>query len=72
MRHVHRTHAHGRVRSRGGGMGSVLLSKGGPGSASAYTGEAEMKRVVGSGLSDKLSKILVKPLAKKGNIAFNL
>lgn len=27
---------HGRSKSRGGGMGSVLLQRGGPGSASSY------------------------------------
>lgn len=72
MRHITKTHAHGRVRNRGGGMGSVLLSKGGPGAGSSYTSEPEMQKTIGSGLSDKLKKILIRPLAKKGNISFNV
>jgi len=68
-----RVHSHGRVRNlKGGGMGSVLLSKGGPGAGSSYTSEPEMQKTIGSGLSDKLKKILIRPLAKKGNISFNV
>jgi len=62
----------------GKGMGSVLLNRGGAGSASSYesvdqfiddTGLSPLK---GSGLGEKLHKLMIKPMAKKpSNIRFN-
>ena len=69
---------HGQNRVVGAGMGSVLLSKGGPGGGSSYNSvddyEATTGReVVGSGLDEKLSKLIVKPLTKKPhNIRFEM
>lgn len=61
----------------GTGMGSVLLSKGGPGGGSSYDSVASYEDATGqsirggSVLSDKLSRLLVKPLVKKPqNIRF--
>lgn len=81
-------HSQGRIYSaphllKGGGMGSVLLSQGGPGAGSSYdspesyeeiTGVRLPKAGAGLGLNKKLSAILVKPLSRKpaGNIAFNI
>ena len=87
MRKLIHTHSKGRIRTlgrlTGKGMGSVLLSKGGTGSASSYdspesyeeiTGVKLPKGGVGFGLNEKLAKIMVKPLSKKPmpNIAFNI
>ena len=61
----------------GKGMGSVLLNKGGTGSASSYeTIDDYMgttgNQIKGSGLGMKLHKLLVKPVAKKPqNIKFD-
>lgn len=81
-------HHMGRIHSaphilKGGGMGSVLLSQGGPGAGSSYdspesyeeiTGVQLPKAGAGLGLNKKLSAIMVKPLNRKpaGNIAFNI
>jgi hypothetical protein len=59
------------------GMGSVLLEKGGAGGASSYPSEEQYKettgRSLGGKLSDKLSKLIVKPLTKKPkNISFDM
>jgi len=60
------------------GMGSVILSKGGPGAGSSYSSVQEYEDTTGRGLassklSDKLSKLIVKPLTKKPkNIAFDI
>ena len=79
------THAKGRAiphfRCFGSGMGSVLLSKGGPGVGSSYESPESYEAITGQqigrglsvGLTDKLSRLMVKPLAnKKPNISFNL
>jgi len=54
----------------GRGMGSVILDKGGAGSASSYESvdafmNATGEQIKGSGLGEKLHKLLVKPLGKK-------
>ena len=54
----------------GRGMGSVLLNKGGTGSASSYEGIDDYiattgNSIKGSGLGEKLHKLLVKPVARK-------
>jgi len=59
------------------GMGSVLLNKGGAGSGSAYPSVEEYKDTTGRGLggklTDKLSKLIVKPVMKKPkNISFDM
>ena len=60
------------------GMGSVLLEKGGPGSGSSYPSVEAYHDETGRGLalprlSDKLSKLIVKPLTKKPkNINFDM
>ena len=69
----------GRLHRRhlaGMGMGSVLLAKGGAGSGSSYPSidsfVSATGREVGSGLGEKLNKLIVKPLVKKPhNIQFN-
>jgi len=75
----------GRVMSKnrlyGMGIGSVLLSKGGPGVGSSYDSPEAYEAItgvkigsgMGAGLNDKLSKLMVKPVsAKKPNISFHL
>ena len=65
---------------KGSGMGSVLMQKGGTGSASSYESPEAYEQMTGqstkssSGLNDKLSKLMVKPLNKKmnGNISFKI
>ena len=59
------------------GMGSVLLNKGWTGSGSAYPSVEEYKETTGRGLggklTDKLSKLIVKPVMKKPkNISFDM
>lgn len=63
----------------GRGMGSVLLSKGGAGSGSSYTSIDDYMNITGnspargSGLGEKLHKLIVKPLTRKPqNIKFDL
>lgn len=63
----------------GRGMGSVLLSKGGAGSGSSYTSIDDYMNITGnspargSGLGEKLHKLIVKPLSKKPqNIKFDM
>ena len=67
----------GRAHIRGAGMGSVLLKTGGPGVGSSYSSVEEYKDItgrggsLGAGLSDKLQKLMVKPLERKPhNIRF--
>lgn len=70
---------HRKKLMEGRGMGSVLLSKGGAGAGSSYpdmdaymtiTGNSPAR---GSGLGEKLNKLIVKPLTKKPqNIKFDL
>ena len=69
--------ARGRAHIRGAGMGSVLLKTGGPGVGSSYSSVEEYKDItgrggsLGAGLSDKLQKLMVKPLERKPhNIRF--
>jgi hypothetical protein len=65
----------------GKGMGSILLDKGGPGAGSSYRSLEEYEDTTGRGLAshsghshkltDKLSKLMVKPLTRKPkNICF--
>lgn len=63
----------------GRGMGSVLLNKGGAGNGSSYTSMDEYMTITGnspargSGLGEKLHKLVVKPLSKKPqNIKFDM
>jgi hypothetical protein len=63
----------------GRGMGSVLLSKGGAGSGSSYTSIDDYMNITGnspargSGLGEKLHKLIVKPLTRKPqNIKFDM
>jgi hypothetical protein len=72
----------GRAHIRGAGMGSVVLNKGGPGVGSSYSSMEDYKQTMsnsagslggslGAGLSDKLQKLMVKPLERKPhNIRF--
>jgi hypothetical protein len=59
-------------------MGSVLLNKGGAGSGSSYDSPEDYEKttenkIMGQGFSEKLSKMIVKPLVKKPkNINFEL
>lgn len=69
--------ARGRAHMRGAGVGSVLLKTGGPGVGSSYSSVEEFKDItgrggsLGAGLSDKLQKLMVKPLERKPhNIRF--
>jgi hypothetical protein len=62
--------ARGIQRCNGRGMGSVLLNVGGAGAGSSYPSVSEYERITGnqikgSGLNDKLSKLIVKPLKHK-------
>jgi len=82
MTHIHtRGRALPNFRCFGSGMGSILLSKGGPGVGSSYESPESYESITGQqigkglsvGLTNKLSKLMVKPLAnKKPNISFNL
>ena len=85
MRRLTHTHMRGRaipkMRLYGCGMGSVILNKGGAGVGSSYESPEAYEQItgqkigkgLGAGLTEKLSKLMVKPLAsKKPNIAFNL
>jgi len=61
----------------GKGMGSVILNKGGTGGASSYPSVEEYQQTTGRGLggklTDKLSKLIVKPVMKKPkNISFDM
>jgi hypothetical protein len=63
----------------GRGMGSVLLNKGGAGAGSSYTSIDDYMTITGnnpargSGLGEKLNKLIVKPLSKKPqNIKFDM
>lgn len=67
---------HGRI-VRGGGMGSVLLNRGGTGSGSSYVSPEDYtnttgRTIKGEGLGGKLSRLMVKPLHQKKtrNITF--
>lgn len=62
--------ARGIQRCNGRGMGSILLNVGGAGDGSSYPSVSEYERITGnqikgSGLNDKLSKLIVKPLKHK-------
>ena len=55
---------------RGGGMGSILLNKGGSGSGSSYLSPEEYtdttgQKIGGSGLGGKLDRLMVRPLVQK-------
>ena len=65
MRHFYINGRIHRDKMRGQGMGSVLLNKGGAGSGSSYESIDDYKNTVGSGLGDKLNKLVVRPLTKK-------
>ena len=82
MRSVYRG---GRVMQKnrlyGMGFGSVLLNKGGTGSASSYDSPEAYEAITGvkigsgqgAGLNEKLAKLMVKPIThKRPNISFNL
>lgn len=65
----------------GRGMGSVILNKGGAGSGSSYTSIDDYINTTGnsipsargSGLGEKLHKLIVKPLTRKPqNIKFDM
>lgn len=62
----------------GKGMGSVILNRGGTGSGSSYDSVADYADTTGrglgkSGMADKLSKLIVKPVSKKPkNIKFDM
>lgn len=70
---------HRKKLMEGRGMGSVLLSKGGAGAGSSYTSMDDYMAITGnspargSGLGEKLHKLVVKPLTKKPqNIKFDM
>jgi len=70
---------HRKKLMEGTGMGSVLLSKGGAGSGSSYTSMDDYMNITGnnpargSGLGEKLHKLIVKPLTRKPtNIKFDM
>ncbi len=77
-----RIHYSHHLTLKGAGMGSILLQKGGPGGGSSYESPEAYEQItgqstkgVGSGLNDKLSKLMIKPLSRKplsSNIAFNI
>ena len=61
----------------GSGMGSILMSRGGPGAGSSYESipdfehDTGIRTVGGSMLSEKLTRLMVKPLVQKPqNIRF--
>jgi hypothetical protein len=63
----------------GRGMGSVLLNVGGAGAGSSYTSIDDYMNITGnnpargSGLGEKLNRLIVKPLTKKPqNIKFDM
>jgi len=85
MVHIHsrnpNVYVGGRIHRRnlmGMGMGSVLLNKGGAGSGSSYSSigdylETTGNKIGGTGLGEKLNKLIVKPLTKKPqNIKFEM
>lgn len=68
-----------RYGSRGSGMGSVLLNRGGAGSGSSYTSIDDYIKTTGvnpnrgSGLGEKLGSLIVKPVQRKvKNIQFSM
>jgi hypothetical protein len=70
---------HRKKLMEGCGMGSVILNKGGAGAGSSYTDLDAYMNITGnspargSGLGEKLNKLIVKPLNKKPqNIKFEL
>ena len=70
---------HRKKLMEGRGMGSVLLNVGGAGSGSSYTSIDDYMNVTGnnqargSGLGEKLHKLIVKPLTRKPqNIKFDM
>jgi len=63
----------------GRGMGSVILNKGGAGGGSSYESIDDYMNITGnnpargSGLGEKLHRLIVKPLTKKpANIKFDM
>ncbi len=86
MGHIQRKlpniHLGGRLHRRllsGVGMGSILLNKGGGGGGSSYESVQDYASTTGnrppagSGLGEKLGKLMVKPLTKKPhNIRFDM
>lgn len=67
---VKKTYHHGRPIVKGRGMGSVLLSKGGPGAGSSYDSLEQYEKIAGMGLEKKLLNLITKPLVKVKNIHF--
>ena len=70
---------HRKKLMEGRGMGSVLLNVGGAGSGSSYTSIDDYMNITGnspargSGLGEKLNRLIVKPLTKKPqNIKFDM
>jgi hypothetical protein len=70
---------HRKKLMEGQGMGSVILNKGGAGSGSSYSSMDDYMNITGnnpargSGLGEKLHKLIVKPLTKKpNNIKFDM
>jgi hypothetical protein len=70
---------HRKKLMEGRGMGSVILNKGGAGSGSSYESMDDYMNITGnnplagSGLGQKLNKLIVKPLTKKPqNIHFEI
>jgi hypothetical protein len=69
---------HTKTLIRGGGMGSVLLNKGGVGVGSSYSSVEDYQNTTGrttvGGALDKLSHLMVKPLQsrKPKNIQFSI
>ena len=70
---------HRKKLMEGRGMGSVLLNRGGAGGGSSYTSMDDYMNITGnspargSGLGEKLHKLIVKPLTKKHeNIKFQM
>jgi len=63
----------------GRGMGSIILNKGGGGAGSSYESIDDYMNITGnnpargSGLGEKLHKLIVKPISKKPtNIKFDM
>lgn len=70
---------HRKKLMEGRGMGSVILNKGGAGAGSSYESIDDYMNITGnnpargSGLGEKLHKLIVKPLNKKPqNIKFQM
>lgn len=70
---------HRKKLMEGRGMGSVLLNKGGAGGGSSYESIDDYMNITGnspargSGLGEKLHRLIVKPLNKKPqNIKFDM